>query len=55
MNTPRPIDTDSIPPEILEKIQSLEVISGTFAAFDLDNTLLVDDVGEATFAILLKR
>lgn len=44
-----------IPPEIFEKIGCLNLEGKPFAAFDLDNTLLIDDIGEAVFASLVKQ
>jgi hypothetical protein len=44
-----------IPIEILEKIHQIEFEGKPFAAFDLDNTLLLGDVGEAVFASLIKK
>lgn len=44
-----------IPKEILEKINQLNLTPKSYAAFDLDNTLLIDDIGEAVFATLLKQ
>ncbi|MCE1198946.1 MAG: haloacid dehalogenase-like hydrolase [Marinilabiliales bacterium] len=44
-----------IPTEIFEKIGCLNLEGKPFAAFDLDNTLLIDDIGEAVFASLVKQ
>jgi len=45
----------TIPNEIIEKISQLEFDEKPYAAFDLDNTLLVGDVGEAVFASFIKK
>jgi phosphoserine phosphatase len=47
--------TGNIPKEILEKISHLKLKGRPYAAFDLDNTLLIDDIGEAVFAALVKK
>ncbi|MEI8047114.1 MAG: HAD family hydrolase [Bacteroidota bacterium] len=41
--------------EILEKVSQIEYEGNPYAAFDLDNTLLIGDVGEAVFASLIKN
>lgn len=43
-----------IPTEIREKISQIKFEGKPYAAFDLDNTLLIGDVGEAVFASLIK-
>lgn len=45
----------TIPEEILENINSLSIVGKPYAAFDLDNTLLTGDIGEAVFALLVKK
>lgn len=45
----------AIPTEILEKISQIEFEGKPYAAFDMDNTLLVGDIGEAVFAGLIKK
>ena len=45
----------NIPVEIIEKIEQLNPEDITYAAFDLDNTLLVGDIGEAVFAALIEK
>jgi phosphoserine phosphatase len=45
----------TIPEEVLEAINSLPVVGKPYAAFDLDNTLLIGDIGEAVFALLVKK
>jgi phosphoserine phosphatase len=40
---------------ILEKIEVLISVKNQYAAFDLDNTLINGDIGEAVFALLVKR
>ncbi len=44
-----------IPQEIIERINELHITDKSFAAFDLDNTLLIGDIGEAVFALLVKK
>lgn len=44
-----------IPTEILEQINKIEYEGKPYAAFDLDNTLLIGDIGEAVFASLIKK
>ena len=46
---------NNIPKEIFEKINKLTLEGKPFAAFDLDNTLLINDIGEAVFASLVKK
>jgi phosphoserine phosphatase len=48
-----------LPPSLIEHLQMLEMLCGTnhhlkrIAAFDLDNTLIIGDIGEAVLAQLL--
>lgn len=46
---------NNIPKDILEKIKELSLVENQYAAFDLDNTLLLGDIGEAVFALLVKK
>ncbi len=46
---------DNIPKRIVEKIEELSLVKNQYAAFDLDNTLLIGDIGEAVFALLVKN
>ncbi len=46
---------DNIPKHIIRKIKELSLDRNQYAAFDLDNTLLIGDIGEAVFAILVKN
>lgn len=46
---------NSIPQYIVDKIEALSLVKNQYAAFDLDNTLLIGDIGEAVFALLVKR
>ena len=46
---------NNIPRYIVEKIEELSLIENQYAAFDLDNTLLFGDIGEAVFALLVKN
>lgn len=48
---PNPI----LPAPVIETINKLELTGNPYAAFDLDNTLLVGDVGEAVFVSLIKK
>ncbi len=41
--------------EIIECINSLPTKGKRYAAFDLDNTLLIGDIGETVFALLVKK
>jgi phosphoserine phosphatase len=45
---------NNLPQEIVEKIDQLNLNESLYAAFDLDNTLLNGDIGEAVFAKLVK-
>lgn len=45
----------NIPGEIPENINSLPIKGKPYAAFDLDNTLLVGDIGEVVFAFMVKK
>lgn len=45
----------NIPKYIVKKIEELSVVKNQYAAFDLDNTLLFGDIGEAVFAMLVKK
>ena len=47
--------TNNIPKPILEKIEELSLVKNQYAAFDLDNTLLHGDIGEAVFASFVKN
>lgn len=47
--------TNKIPKGIVEKIGELSLVENQYAAFDLDNTLLIGDIGEAVFALLVKN
>ena len=47
--------SDNIPSEIIEKINQTVLKARPYAAFDLDNTLLNGDIGEAVFAALIKE
>jgi phosphoserine phosphatase len=47
--------TDNIHPEIVERIDGIVLSGRPYAAFDLDNTLLIDDIGDAVFATLLSK
>ncbi len=40
--------------EIINQINLIPNLNSSYAAFDLDNTLLIDDIGEAVFASLIK-
>ncbi len=44
-----------ISPEIIKAIDSLQVEDNSYAALDMDNTLLIGDIGEAVFALLVKK
>jgi phosphoserine phosphatase len=44
-----------IPDELHGKINSLPIAGKPYAAFDLDNTLLIGDIGEAVFALLARK
>lgn len=46
---------NNIPKPIRDKIEELSLINNQYAAFDLDNTLLHGDIGEAVFALLVKK
>ncbi|MBI9053310.1 MAG: haloacid dehalogenase-like hydrolase [Bacteroidales bacterium] len=46
---------NNIPKRIVEKIEELSLVKNQYAAFDLDNTLLIGDIGEAVFALLVKN
>lgn len=46
---------DNITKEVAEKIDQLNLTGKPYAAFDLDNTLLINDIGEAVFASLVKK
>ncbi|MBE9467361.1 MAG: haloacid dehalogenase-like hydrolase [Bacteroidetes bacterium] len=46
---------NNIPKHIVEKIKALSLVKNQYAAFDLDNTLLIGDIGEAVFALLVKN
>ena len=46
---------NNIPKHIVEKIKELSLVENQYAAFDLDNTLLIGDIGEAVFALLVKK
>ncbi|MDX2429939.1 MAG: haloacid dehalogenase-like hydrolase [Bacteroides sp.] len=46
---------NNIPEHIVEKIKELSLVENQYAAFDLDNTLLIGDIGEAVFALLVKK
>jgi phosphoserine phosphatase len=46
---------NNIPQYIVEKIAELSLVKNQYAAFDLDNTLLIGDIGEAVFAQLVKK
>lgn len=46
---------NNIPRHIVEKIEELSLVKNQYAAFDLDNTLLIGDIGEAVFALLVKN
>lgn len=46
---------DKIPKEIVEKICQLKLTGQSYAAFDLDGTLLNHDIGEAVFASLIRN
>lgn len=45
----------NIPVTIIEKVNQLKLPENPYAAFDLDNTLLIDDIGEAVFAALIEK
>lgn len=45
---------NNIPKYIVAKIKELSLVKNQYAAFDLDNTLLIGDIGEAVFAMLVK-
>lgn len=47
--------TIKIPKEVVEKVEELNLNAKSYAAFDLDNTLLIDDIGEAVFATLVRK
>lgn len=44
-----------IPKDILEKLDNLTIEENSYSAFDLDNTLLVGDIGHAVFATLVNK
>lgn len=44
-----------IPENIVKGINSLNLKGKPYGAFDLDNTLLIGDIGESVFALLLKK
>ena len=46
---------NKIPLDVVNEIEKLCLVGKPYAAFDLDNTLLIDDIGEAVFALLVKR
>lgn len=46
---------NTIPKHVVEQINKLSISNKPFAAFDLDNTLLVGDIGEAVFALLVRK
>lgn len=46
---------NNIPEHIVGKIKELSSVENQYAAFDLDNTLLIGDIGEAVFALLVKK
>ena len=46
---------DKIPKEIVEQICLLKLTGQPYAVFDLDNTLLINDIGEAVFASLVSK
>jgi len=48
------ISINNIPKHIVKKIEELSLDKNQYAAFDLDNTLLIGDIGEAVFALLVK-
>lgn len=48
-------ENNNIPRHIVEKIEELSLVKNQYAAFDLDNTLLIGDIGEAVFALLVKK
>jgi len=45
----------NIPNNIVKSIEKLSLTKNQYAAFDLDNTLLIGDIGEAVFALLVKK
>ncbi len=47
--------SDDILPDIIGKVNQINLEDKPYAAFDLDNTLLNGDIGEAVFAALLKE
>ena len=46
---------NNMPKAIREKIAELSLNKNQYAAFDLDNTLIRGDIGEAVFALLVKK
>ena len=46
---------NDIPNEIFNKLDILSKSENSYAAFDLDNTLLIGDIGHAVFATLVNR
>jgi len=46
---------DKIINEVVDSINQLNVYRNPYAAFDLDNTLLIGDIGEAVFAAMVKK
>lgn len=46
---------NNIPQEIVSDIDNLNLMDRPYAAFDLDNTLLVGDIGEAVFVALIEK
>lgn len=49
------IFNSNIPDSLLTELEKIQITGKEIAAFDLDNTLLIDDIGEAVFAHLLKK
>jgi len=45
----------NIPKEVIEKLNDLPVVQHSYSAFDLDNTLLLGDIGHAVFATLINK
>jgi phosphoserine phosphatase len=44
-----------VPKEIIDSINALPIKGKPYAAFDLDNTLLLGDIGDGVFAMLVKK
>lgn len=47
--------SEKLDSELVNPLEALVVKKDSYAAFDLDNTLLLDDIGEAVFALMIKK